>query len=297
MLDPKARTFTGDFKRFFIRGLAVLLPSVLTLWLLVTAYQFVDRAIAEPVNSGVRAGIARLATKWDVLRERFEPTEAELEAVYEQVYKESGAAPDRSALTYRARQQKVAAWWTARRWYMDLIGLAIAIIAVYIAGRLLGGFFGRQIYAQLERVITHLPLIKQVYPAMKQLTEFFFSENRSMKFSRVVFIEYPRKGVWSLGFLTGGSIPAAGAALSNVVTVFVPSSPTPFTGYTISLPRGEVIDTDIPVEEALKFIVSGGVIMPQASGRPDASGPPSGLPLPPATAQTQTPTPEVPPRV
>jgi len=106
---------------------------------------------------------------------------------------------------------------------------------------------------------------------MKQLTEFFFSENRTMKFSRVVLIEYPRKGVWSLAFLTGGALPATGGGIIDAVTVFVPSSPTPFTGYTITLPRAEVRDTDISVEEALKFIVSGGVIMPQLGSRPGAN--------------------------
>ena len=80
MADNKPRTFAADFKRFFGRGLGVLLPSVLTLWILVKAYQFVDSAIAQPINAGIRAGVAEGAEHWPLLGREFLPTEAQIDA-------------------------------------------------------------------------------------------------------------------------------------------------------------------------------------------------------------------------
>ena len=84
-----------------------------------------------------------------------------------------------------------------------------------------------------------------------------------MEFSRVVAVEYPRKGVWSIGLVTGPGMRTLQNANEGVyLTVFIPSSPTPVTGYTITVRRDEVIDLPVHVDDALRFTVSGGVIMP-----------------------------------
>ena len=88
MTDPSERTFTGDFRRFFLRGLVVLLPSVLTLWIVVKAYQFVDNAIAEPINRGVRIAMLNTARVWEPLALAFEPSAEAVQA-------EAGAAAGR----------------------------------------------------------------------------------------------------------------------------------------------------------------------------------------------------------
>lgn len=260
MNDPAARTFSSDFKRFFLRGLVILLPSVLTLWIVVKAYQFVDSSIAEPINGGVRMTIVKLAPVWQPLRQLTDPTETELNeelarrlAIGNKITKE--------ALVVEMRQATVARWWHDH-WYMDLIGLVVAIVSVYVAGRLLGGFFGRSIYARIERFITSLPVFKQVYPYVKQIVDFLFSDDKAMQFNRVVAVEYPRKGIWSIGFMTGGTLRAIAKHSGDAVTVFIPSSPTPFTGYAITVARDEVIDLPITVDEALRFVVSGGVLVP-----------------------------------
>jgi uncharacterized membrane protein len=169
--------------------------------------------------------------------------------------------PTREQVMYELRSENVVEWWE-RRWYMDLIGLVVAIVAVYVAGRLLGGFFGRSIYSRIERFITSLPVFKQVYPYVKQIVDFLFSDEKAIKFNRVVVVEYPRKGIWSVGFMTGGTMRAIANHSGDSVTVFIPSSPTPFTGYTITVPRDEVIEVPISVDEALRFVVSGGVLVP-----------------------------------
>lgn len=257
MSDPSARTFGSDFKRFFLRGLVVVLPSVLTLWIVVKAYQFVDSAIAEPINRSVRLTMNNLAPYWSPLRSQFDPGPDQL--------RDARAALSRpltdDALIARLRQENIHEWWNDH-WYMNLIGLIVAIVAVYIAGRLLGGFLGRRVYKHIERIITSLPVFKQVYPYVKQIVDFLFSDEKAIQFNRVVVVEYPRKGIWSLGFQTGGTLQSIQSHAGESVTIFIPSSPTPFTGYTITVPRCEVIEVPISVEEAIRFTVSGGVLVP-----------------------------------
>ena len=300
MADPSARTFSSDFKRFFLRGLVVLLPSVLTLWIVVKAYQFVDTTFAEPINRGVRLALTSTARVYEPLRDLFDPTtemvNQEMANVPEKDIRdlangwlrgltpeerteeiiagamERARATKRAEIIDRLRTTKVKAnidaWW-AEHWAMDLIGLAVAIVIVYIAGRLLGGFVGRRTYRKIEDFVVQLPIFKQVYPYIKQVVDFLFSDDQPIKFNRVVAVEYPRKGIWSIGFATGNPMRELKARAGDVLTVFVPSSPTPFTGYTIAVPREDVIDMPVSVEEALRFAVSGGVLVPDHQAAED----------------------------
>lgn len=258
MSDPSARTFRSDFKRFFLRGLAILLPTVLTLWIVVKAYQFIDSAIAEPINRGVRMSMVQAAPYWETLRDNFDPTEGELDAALTAMPKPHS----RESLKARIRADNINEWWTTH-WYMNLIGLVVAIIAVYITGHVLGGFLGRKIYKRVERLITSLPVFKQVYPYVKQFVDFLLGEDKQIKFSNVVMVQYPRKGIWSIGFQTGSAMRAISEKVGDSVVVFIPWTPTPFTGYAITVLRNEVVELPISIEEALRFIVSGGVLVPE----------------------------------
>jgi uncharacterized membrane protein len=232
-----ARTFSADFKRFFIRGLVVLLPSVLTLWIVVKAYQIIYNNIAEPINGWIKLGLVQLGRNWTPARLKFGPDVASV-------------------------PEGVATWWASHSWYLDTIGVIVAIVAVYVAGRLLGGLVGRTIYRRLEQLVVALPVFKQIYPYVKQVVDFLFGDERPMRFNRVVAVEYPRKGIWAVGFLTGGTMKSIAKKSGDSVTVFVPSSPTPFTGYTVTVPRDEVFDLPISVEEAIRFAVTAGVLIP-----------------------------------
>lgn len=213
----------------------MLLPSVLTLWIVVQAYRFIDNNIAEPINRGIRVALVNTNQYWYQLIPNVDsPIEAE----------------------------RIHAWWR-EHWGMNLIGLVVAIIGVYIAGRLVGGFLGRQIYRRLERLITSLPVFKWVYPHVKQVVDFLFGEEKPIEFNRVVVCEYPRKGIWSVGFATGDPLRSVYERAGDSVTIFIPSSPTPFTGYTITVPRKEVFELPISVEEAIRFAVTGGVLIPE----------------------------------
>jgi len=259
MTDQEARTFSADFRRFFLRGLVVLLPTVLTLWILVYAYRFVDTAIAEPINGWVRTGISEAAPYWSYLRDQFDPTDAELASALAVA---GPQAPSRESMIVTLRARAIDSWWHSH-WYMNLIGLLLAVIAVYVIGRLLGGYIGRKLYGRVERLITTLPVLKQVYPYVKQIVDFLFSDERSLKFNRVIVAEYPRKGIWSLGFQTSGALRGMDESAGELVTVFIPSAPTPFTGYAVTLPKCDVLEMPITVEEAIRFIVSCGVLTPE----------------------------------
>jgi len=245
--------------RFFIRGLGVILPSVLTLWILVTAFRFVDNNIAEPINMGVRLAISAAADGGTL--PQFAPGEEEILAEQQRAAR-LRLDESRASASWRATRANVDAWWEAR-WYLDLAGLALAIVAVYVLGRLVGGFLGRKLLAAFESGLLTVPGIRSVYPALKQVVEFLFgSENKKLNFNRVVMIEYPRPGLWQMGLVTGDATPEIVAACGDSVSVFVPNSPAPFSGWTVTVPRADVREIPISVDEALRYLVSAGVVVP-----------------------------------
>ena len=289
--DSSTKTFGADFKRFFGRGLAVLLPSVLTLWILVKAYQFVDSAIAQPINSGIRAGIAEAADHWPVIGERFVPDEREITAEIGIRSGEKGENADPVAIRRELTRKEVSEWWNEHALALDWIGILVAVLSVYFAGRLLGGFLGRRVQRRLERIITSVPIFKQVYPYVKQVVDFLFSDDKPIKFNRVVAVEYPRRGIWAVGLVTGSSMRSIEEESGESLTIFIPSSPTPFTGYTITVPHKEVHELPISIDEALRFTISGGVLVPPRESIPDrdeGEGPP-GDPGPRILQQPRTP--------
>ena len=181
------------------------------------------------------------------------------------------------ALAHDMFADSVNTWWTEHVW-MNFLGLIVAAIIVYICGRLVGGFIGRAFYKRIEKIMVAVPVIRKVYPYIKQLVDFLINDEDKPKFSRVVAVEYPRKGIWSVGFMTGGSLQTIEKQIPDSITVFIPSSPTPFTGYTITVQKKDTVDLPISVEEAIRFAVSGGVLVPDhqimANGLTSVSGTP-----------------------
>ena len=147
---------------------------------------------------------------------------------------------------------------------LSVAGFLVALFIVVIVGALLASVVGRTLWRMIEKFIMNTPVLRQVYPYVKQVTDFFLTrEEKEKMFSRVVAVEYPRKGIWSVGFVTGSGIQKV---VNNVrkefLTVLIPTSPTPFTGFIIMVPKKQTIDLDMTIEEALRFTVSGGVIAP-----------------------------------
>lgn len=271
------RTFWADFKQFFWRGLGILLPTVLTLWLLVQAYAFVERQVAEPINSGIRGVILHVVPNY--VKESNQPEWYRVDTTEIKTYRDQHAL--HKSLTddevrSRLQTEGLIAYWNAR-WYLRAIGLAVAILVIYLAGLLLSGFVGRQIYEGLERVIGRVPIVKAVYPHVKQLVDLVLGE-KSMAFKKVVLVQYPSAGIWTVGFLSSDGLAWANDATGGeTVNVYIPSTPTPFTGFTITMRKKDVLEISMTVDEAVRFVLTGGVLTPGANG----DKPPVDPPLPP----------------
>lgn len=145
----------------------------------------------------------------------------------------------------------------------DLLALALLVVTALGVGFLVRFVFGRHILDLAEQGILHVPLVNRIYPALRQLTDFLMSGRRPEEFQRVVLIPYPHPGIYSIGFVTGEGLPEAEAAAGKrFLTVFVPSSPLPFTGWICLIPAEQAVPLKISVEEALSFCVSAGVSRP-----------------------------------
>ncbi|MEM9081958.1 MAG: DUF502 domain-containing protein [Planctomycetota bacterium] len=269
-MSTRDRGFGSDFRKFFFRGLGILLPSVVTVGLLVWAFGFLQVRIAGPINAGVRFVVLH------VVDDVYDIFGAETPSWYvvteEELASQRALEPRTSAVTDevlmgRVRRDDLSEVWV-RHWYLEGIGFILAVIAIYLAGVFFGNFLGKRIYQQLEHFFVRLPIIKQVYPNVKQITDFLVGDEdakKQMPGSKVVLVEYPRQGIWTIGLLTGESMDLIEkAAGTRLVTVFIPSSPTPFTGYTINVPLGDVVEVGITMDEAIRFVVSGGVLVPDA---------------------------------
>ena len=130
---------------------------------------------------------------------------------------------------------------------------------------MLASVVGKTLWRMVEKFIMNTPFLRQVYPYVKQVTDFLFTDGRQerISFSRVVAAEYPRKGIWSIGLVTGSGLKKiADNVEKELLTVFIPNTPTPITGFVIMVPKEQTIDLDMTIEEAFRFTISGGVITP-----------------------------------
>lgn len=141
-------------------------------------------------------------------------------------------------------------------------GVLGTLLLVLLVGMLTSNIFGRTLVSYPEWVFSHTPGIKGVYNLFKQMTDTLFSKDKS-GFRKVVLIEYPRRGIWTVAFLTGATSGELQRLASQpLVNVFVPTTPNPTTGFLIAVARTEIILMDMTVDEAFKMIFTLGVITP-----------------------------------
>jgi len=245
-----SKGFISDFKRFFLRGLTAVLPTLLTLAIIVWVLTMIQSHVGEHVNAGAQWVVVQY--RGIILRDHPRPAD-------EKEWWRPIVGSDRDWDVVKGIPGKPGYW---DRYNLHWVGFILAFVAVYIFGRFVASFLGRNIWRLVEYAILRLPVVKGIYPYVKQVTDFLFSEQK-LTFSRVVAVEYPRKGIWSLGLVTGPGLRSVHAATgADLLLVFVPSSPTPVTGYTIMVRRDEVIDLPLSIDEAIRLLVSGGVIVP-----------------------------------
>ncbi|MBI2104456.1 MAG: DUF502 domain-containing protein [Candidatus Omnitrophica bacterium] len=183
-------------RRYFVTGLAALVPVAVTIWLVVKVFQFADGFLGRALG-----------------------------------------------------------------FQLPGLGLVVTLLVILAVGVLSIHFFGRVAFRTIELGFARLPIVRKIYPAVKQLAQFLFNEeSRNAAFRRVVLVQYPRPGLYSIAFVTNEAKTSATGKPETLLTLLIPNPPSPFTGPIIFSPEADVIPLQLSVEEAVKLIVSGGVV-------------------------------------
>ena len=143
------------------------------------------------------------------------------------------------------------------------LGLIISIIVITFIGAITPGFIGRTLLKVGERILDNTPVVRSIYGAIKQIMETVMSTN-SESFREVVLVEYPRKGIWVIGFVTGetkGEVQSLNK--ETLINVFIPTTPNPTSGFLLFLPKQDLIYMKMKVEDAVKMVISGGIVTPE----------------------------------
>lgn len=238
-MSKERPTFGSDFRRFFVRGLKTLLPTLITLWLMIWVWSFLWDSIGRHLIWLVKVAQYHLGGE-------------------------------------SAQWGNIDRMWDDRlpAWITQLIGVTLAIVLVYLVGLLVGNLIGRTFWKLGEAAVMRIPIVRAIYPAVKQVTDFFLTDKRSNQFAgrQVVAIQPHENGIWTIGLVTGtGPKHLGDAAGDEMVTVFCPNSPAAFSGYVMVVPRSAVVELPMSVEEAMRLFVSGGVIVPPGRSQPAES--------------------------
>jgi uncharacterized membrane protein len=142
------------------------------------------------------------------------------------------------------------------------LGVVLSLLILLLTGLVAANLFGRKLVGLWEQLLSRIPLVRSVYSAVKQLVETMFADN-GKSFRKVVLVEFPRRGLWTLAFLTSdeqGEVQQATGR--DVVSVYIPTTPNPTGGYFVLVPREDVRELDISVDEGLKLLLSMGAVNP-----------------------------------
>ncbi len=278
-LRVKKRSAFDPFRRAVLGGLAVLLPPLLTIVIFLWVANTVNSYLLEPMVNSTR----------QVLNRHFRGEIRPAGSVPENEIRDGRDAtalrpfhrlPDAQVVPSEyydffvehvgrplpQTAESLISAYVEHRFLSPYVVIptfsCVFLLVLYLLGKFLAAGVGRIFWIQFEKIINRLPLIRNVYSSVKQVTDFMFTE-RELEYTRVVAIEYPRKGVWTVAFVTGESLPDIRAAAGEpVMAVLIPTSPMPFTGFTITIRKSETIDLNLTLDQAFQFIVSCGVVAP-----------------------------------
>ncbi len=295
------------FRRAVLRGLTVLLPPLLTIVIFVWIGNTVTNYMLEPTENLARWGLVQVFDREILPASQIPDGSAGKSLVHvgERAYhctKDGRLVPreyyqflhDQAKLdpsTIPTSAEGLVRLYVEQKYLPRRIVIPVFLsgflLVLYLLGKFLAAGVGRFFWMQFERGVHSLPLVRNVYSSVKQVTDFMFNQ-QEIEYTRVVAVEYPRKGIWSLAMVTGESmVDIQCAANEPVLSILIPTSPLPFTGYTMTVKRSETVDLNITIEQALQFIVSCGVVVPpqqmaevldEGKGRHELAPPPQ-LPI------------------
>ena len=276
----------GTVRGAILRGLGVLLPPLLTIVVLIWAWNAISNYVLSPMETGVRHAVVwsigdikrtvpQESTATDGLRrmngftyndQRYVPDATGRRFLPEYVVRYVEDNLDRlgpyepSPVTAHAYWHRYVELRYLPRTFIVPLFLLVFLTVLYFLGKVFAHGIGRWFVTSAEAGINRIPIVNKVYGSVKQVTDFAFSE-REIEFNRVVAVEYPRKGIWSIGFVTGNGIPEIAVAVGEpMLAVLMPTSPMPMTGFTIQVPRSQAVDLQLTSDEASQFVVSCGVV-------------------------------------
>lgn len=155
------------------------------------------------------------------------------------------------------------------------LGVVLAVLVLLFTGFLASNYLGRVLLSLGNELLEHIPLVRSIYTTAKQISDTMFS-NQGRSFRKVVLIRYPNRETWSLAFQTSESLGEVAAKMpEHMVSVFVPTTPNPTSGFLLLVPRDDMVELEMTVDEALKMIISLGVIVPpwpRPAGKPGSGG-------------------------
>ena len=156
-------------------------------------------------------------------------------------------------------------WRPGSKLVSNLLGTVLTLLIVLLTGLLTRNFLGKQVVRMWEMLLARIPVVSSIYTSVKQVSDTLFSSSGNA-FRKAVLVQYPRAGSWTIAFLTG--VPGGDVAnhlQGEYISVYVPTTPNPTSGFFLMVPKADAIELDMSVDEALKYIVSMGVVAPPAA--------------------------------
>ena len=153
------------------------------------------------------------------------------------------------------------------------LGVVSLLLVLWLTGLFVANIFGQWFLHQWNRLLHKIPIVKSIYSSVKQVSDTLFSSSGNA-FREAVMVQYPRAGSWTIAFVTGTPSGEVAAHLASPhVSVYVPTTPNPTSGFFLMMPRAEVVPLQMSVDEALKYIISMGVVAPPPPAPPRAAAP------------------------
>lgn len=148
------------------------------------------------------------------------------------------------------------------------LGVVVFLLFTTFVGWIAKGFLGRSLIRFGENLVRRMPVVRSIYSGVKQIAETVFAQS-DRSFEKACLIEYPRKGIWAIGFISTdakGEVKYKVKAKSDLLSVFVPTTPNPTSGFMLFFPRSDVIELDMSIEDAAKLVISAGLVYPPYKG-------------------------------
>lgn len=244
MVESRGTAVGQRYRNAFLAGVAALLPTLLTVYVLTATYSFIEARIARPLNAAIVSQLQSTPT------------------LREQAVRLLDLDPELLRPEFR-EQFSAAVTETFPAW----IGLIAAVVLCFAVGFFIASFLGKKLWALTEYWLMRIPIVRAVYPSAKQLTSFFIQpeDGDNKQFSRVCLVPFPNSQTWSIGFVTSSGMRMVDSELGGRhLVIFVPMAPTPVTGFVVMMPEASVLPLDMSVDEAFKLYLTAGVTIPPA---------------------------------